>query len=495
MVRNSLALLPMRWVSITSWPTADSSAGEAPCCSFSDDTVSADLQQIGRLAVDVAQRLADLGQRLLLRQHGLRVLLGAVDQRQQRVHELLQRARHGGTRTRTVLQLRTLRASMAALSFTSGKAVRRPAGPATPTWPAAATASAPGRRRPPGTALRLAASAPAAPLPGSCSTMPRTAPTSSTRCWRAVAADGRSAAAARGVASKSPGGAFRCIRRQLGRRGLGDDRLSPSVLRRLSAASVTPPGPRRTVSLHRRRGVHHLVERHRRYRLGWRGAGDLPLILSRKLMEVLSRCSYGVCRGADAAMPRNNAPAGQRGEVDLQPGTPGLVRPGPPANRGRGPSAAVGPRVSWRGTAQPGQAVDDQRAWLPSAGFSASTREASGQGSPAGAARAGPGSRRGRPRRAGHRADWPRRRTRAGCAAPASTRHGEDLAGGGFSGNSRPWPSHSTASQAERCGTRLHRLQPFGQPALEFAQGFAAWPSASRALSRRRGSWRSARRH
>ena len=41
MVRNSLALLPMRCVSITSWPTADSSAGEASCCSFSDDMVSA----------------------------------------------------------------------------------------------------------------------------------------------------------------------------------------------------------------------------------------------------------------------------------------------------------------------------------------------------------------------------------------------------------------------------------------------------------------------
>ncbi len=40
-VRNSLALLPMRCVNITSWPTADSSVAEASCCSFNDDTVSA----------------------------------------------------------------------------------------------------------------------------------------------------------------------------------------------------------------------------------------------------------------------------------------------------------------------------------------------------------------------------------------------------------------------------------------------------------------------
>ncbi len=40
-VRNSFADLPMRCVSITSWPTAASSVGDASCCSFSDDTVSA----------------------------------------------------------------------------------------------------------------------------------------------------------------------------------------------------------------------------------------------------------------------------------------------------------------------------------------------------------------------------------------------------------------------------------------------------------------------
>ena len=38
---NSLALLPMRCVSITSWPIAARSAADAPCCSFSDATVSA----------------------------------------------------------------------------------------------------------------------------------------------------------------------------------------------------------------------------------------------------------------------------------------------------------------------------------------------------------------------------------------------------------------------------------------------------------------------
>jgi hypothetical protein len=40
-VRNSLADLPMRCVSITSWPAAEISAGAAFCCSLSEDTVSA----------------------------------------------------------------------------------------------------------------------------------------------------------------------------------------------------------------------------------------------------------------------------------------------------------------------------------------------------------------------------------------------------------------------------------------------------------------------
>ena len=40
-VRNSLADLPIRCVSITSWPAAEISAGGAFCCSLSEDTVSA----------------------------------------------------------------------------------------------------------------------------------------------------------------------------------------------------------------------------------------------------------------------------------------------------------------------------------------------------------------------------------------------------------------------------------------------------------------------
>jgi hypothetical protein len=40
-VRNSLADLPMRWVSITSWPEAAISTAGAPCCSLSDEMVSA----------------------------------------------------------------------------------------------------------------------------------------------------------------------------------------------------------------------------------------------------------------------------------------------------------------------------------------------------------------------------------------------------------------------------------------------------------------------
>jgi hypothetical protein len=40
-VNSSLADLPMRWAIITSWLAAASSAGAAPCCSLSADTVSA----------------------------------------------------------------------------------------------------------------------------------------------------------------------------------------------------------------------------------------------------------------------------------------------------------------------------------------------------------------------------------------------------------------------------------------------------------------------
>ncbi len=52
------------------------------------------LEQVGRLAVDGAQRLSHLGQGLLLRQHDLRVLLGAIDQRHQRRDGVLHAGRN-----------------------------------------------------------------------------------------------------------------------------------------------------------------------------------------------------------------------------------------------------------------------------------------------------------------------------------------------------------------------------------------------------------------
>ena len=62
-------------------------------------------QQIAGLGVDGLQRLADLDQRLLLRQHQVGVLLGSVDQRHHRHQQRLgtgRRSRHGGA---AVLQL------------------------------------------------------------------------------------------------------------------------------------------------------------------------------------------------------------------------------------------------------------------------------------------------------------------------------------------------------------------------------------------------------
>ena len=72
MVRNSLALLPMRCVSITSWPTADSSAARRVLLQLQRRHRLGGFQQVGRLAVDGAQRLAHLRQRLLLREHDVR---------------------------------------------------------------------------------------------------------------------------------------------------------------------------------------------------------------------------------------------------------------------------------------------------------------------------------------------------------------------------------------------------------------------------------------
>jgi hypothetical protein len=54
------------------------------------------LEQIDRLAVDRAQRLADLGQRLLLGDHDARALLGAIDER----HSAVDRILHAGWRSR-----------------------------------------------------------------------------------------------------------------------------------------------------------------------------------------------------------------------------------------------------------------------------------------------------------------------------------------------------------------------------------------------------------
>ena len=145
------------------------------------------LQQVGRLAVDRAQRLADLGQRLLLAEHDAGVLLGAVDQRQQRVERRRcsagRRRRQRGRRR--CCRLRTLRASTSLLSLTSAKAGGCPTSACDTdlasrcdcvvAWPAAATCARCGCWR----------SAPAQPPTSSSASRPTTKTSASTRCWRA----------------------------------------------------------------------------------------------------------------------------------------------------------------------------------------------------------------------------------------------------------------------------------------------------------------------
>ena len=123
-VRNSLALLPMRCVSIASWPTADSSAAAAPPCSLSADTVSVASSRSVDWRSMAFSGLPDPDQRLLLPQHDGGVLLGAVHQRHQRVQLLLQR--HAGTAPSPVFRLSTLPASTSLLSCTSGNAAASP---------------------------------------------------------------------------------------------------------------------------------------------------------------------------------------------------------------------------------------------------------------------------------------------------------------------------------------------------------------------------------
>ena len=125
MVRNSLARLPMRCVSITSWPTADSSAGDASCCSFSDETVSAISSRSDDWRLIARSAWPTCGQHLLLREHGRGVLLGAVDQRQQRLERrpARWRAPRRCRRRRPSGRARCAPA-LSMLSRTSGKALR-----------------------------------------------------------------------------------------------------------------------------------------------------------------------------------------------------------------------------------------------------------------------------------------------------------------------------------------------------------------------------------
>ena len=142
----------MRCVNITSWPAAEISAGEAFCCSLSDDTVSA-----------ISSRSDDW--RLMVRSAWptwVRIFCCAItvlaffSARSTSGSSGVERFLHARpARPRGAARRRVLQAAHGAGQHVGalphlGEGLRRcrPA-PATPTWPAAATASAPGRWRPP----------------------------------------------------------------------------------------------------------------------------------------------------------------------------------------------------------------------------------------------------------------------------------------------------------------------------------------------------------
>ncbi len=119
------------------------------------DTVSADLEQVGRLPVDARSAWPTSVSDLLLGEHDAGVLLRPVDQR----HDHVELDSCTGRRRRR----RRLQAAHVAgqhlgafLHLGERPACCRPS-PATPTWRAAATASAPGRWRRPGSSRRAPA--------------------------------------------------------------------------------------------------------------------------------------------------------------------------------------------------------------------------------------------------------------------------------------------------------------------------------------------------
>ena len=189
-VRNSLADLPMRCVSITSWPAAEISGTVRVLLQLERRHGLGHFEQVGRLAVDVAQRGADLRQDLLLRQHGLGALFGALDQRHDlaelRSYWLPDAAPARARRRRSSGRARVLRQVVGAfLHF--GEGLRRcPPAPATPTWRAAATASATGRWPPPAAAAVSARRIAEPATSSSNSTTPARA-SSRIRSWRAGA--------------------------------------------------------------------------------------------------------------------------------------------------------------------------------------------------------------------------------------------------------------------------------------------------------------------
>ena len=143
----------MRCVNITSWPAAEISAGGRVLLQLERRHGLGDFQQVGRLAVDGAQRGAHLRQDLLLAHHGRGVLFGALHQRHDLVDVRLQYSAApaaGAARRRRPSGRAPVAASDVGAFLHVGEGLRRcPPAPATPTWPAAATASATGRYPPP----------------------------------------------------------------------------------------------------------------------------------------------------------------------------------------------------------------------------------------------------------------------------------------------------------------------------------------------------------
>jgi hypothetical protein len=297
-VSTWLALLPMRCVSITSWPAADSSAAEAPPCAFSENTASALPSQVAdwRLtAFSAAAKRISAG----CCASTWAALFSARSTNGTSASSCA--CRSAGTALASVFRPRTLPASTSLLSRTSANAAAWPSKACDAdlasrcdcivACPTDAACSAP---RP----LAVNASAAVSSSPA----RPRPKTMNSARCWRANGQPpstgrplGKTSSALRvpawrdsaKSAASSEGAAWEMI----------DESSSPA-----RSPGISVRWPRRTVRSMGLSGGSSSSKCDAAALAAAGGAGSRPLILSRKLMSS-SSCLRGGSVSATPAAP------------------------------------------------------------------------------------------------------------------------------------------------------------------------------------------------